>query len=88
MIPKGLQANINLDQIKVLKIFKWLKQKNIHENEMIKTFNCGVGFCLIVNQKNIESINNFFSKKYKPYKIGYITKGAKKIKKYGKINWK
>ena len=87
IIPEGFQANINLNQIKVLKIFKWLKTKNISENEMLKTFNCGVGFCLIVNRKNIQRINNFFSKTYKPYQIGRITKGSKRIKKYAKINW-
>ncbi len=88
IIPKGLQININLDRIKVLKIFKWLKNNNIDESEMMKTFNCGIGFCLILNKKNIQKINSFFSKKYKPYQIGYISKGSKKIKKYGKINWR
>jgi len=51
IIPKGLQANINLEKIKVLKIFKWLRQQGISQNQMLKTFNCGVGFCLIVNKK-------------------------------------
>ncbi len=45
VIPKGLCADINLDQIKTLKIFKWLKKNNIPNKEMLKTFNCGVGFC-------------------------------------------
>ena len=88
MIPVGLQGNINLEQVKVLKIFKWLKTKNIAESEMIKTFNCGIGFCLIVNKKNIQKISSFFSKKYRPYIIGHISKGSKRINKYGKINWK
>ena len=42
-IPRDLTLNIDLAKIKVTKIFKWLKSKNISENEMIKTFNCGVG---------------------------------------------
>ena len=30
---------------------------------MLKTFNCGVGFCLITNKKNINKIKNIFSQK-------------------------
>ena len=29
------------------------QKNNISDNEMLKTFNCGVGFCLIINPKNI-----------------------------------
>ena len=44
-IPNNLTANIDLSKIKVQKIFKWLRRKNISDFEMLKTFNCGVGFC-------------------------------------------
>ena len=54
---------------------------------MIKTFNCGVGFCLIVSKKNLHKLNSFFSKKYKPYIIGKITKNIRRAKFSGKINW-
>ena len=47
--------NINLSKIKVTPIFKWLKTKKIKEMEMLKTFNCGVGFCLIANKSKIEN---------------------------------
>ena len=87
IIPKNLTALINLKNIKTLKIFSWLKKKNISENEMLKTFNCGVGFCLIVNPKNINKIKKYFSNKYKPYLIGKIISGKNKIKTYGKIDW-
>ena len=87
VIPNNLCANINLTKIKPQKIFNWLKNNNISEKEMLKTFNCGVGFCLIINPKNIKKINKYFSKKYKPYIIGKISKGKKKVKLNGKINW-
>ena len=51
VIPENLCAEINLNKIKPLKIFKWLSNKGIKDNEMLKTFNCGVGFCLIINPK-------------------------------------
>ena len=87
IIPDGMSADINLDTIKTKKIFKWLKKNNIEDNEMLKTFNCGVGFCLIVSPKNINKIAKFFNKEFKPYIIGKITSGENKIKLNGKINW-
>ena len=57
------------------------KKNNINDREMLKTFNCGVGFCLIINPKNINKINKIFFKNYKPYVIGKILKVKKsKIK--------
>ena len=50
-VPKNLTANIDLSKIKIPFIFKWLKNKNITDTEMLRTFNCGVGFCLIANKK-------------------------------------
>ena len=87
IIPNKLIADINLNQIKILSIFKWLKKNGIPEEEMLRTFNCGVGFCLIVNPKNIKRVTKFFSKEYKPFVIGKISKGKNKIKLNGSINW-
>ena len=87
VVPDGLCADIDLSKVKTLKIFKWLKQKNISDNEMLKTFNCGVGFCLIVKPENFKKINKFFSKEFKPYIIGKIIEGNNKVKVNAKINW-
>ena len=87
VIPNNLCANINLDKIKTQKIFKWLKSSGISNSEMLKTFNCGVGFCLIVNKKNLEKIKLVFDEKYKPYVIGKISKNKKKVNLSGTINW-
>ena len=46
---------------------------------MIQTFNCGIGFCIIVNKNKIEKIRKFFPKKFKPYEIGFISKDLKKV---------
>ena len=87
VIPNNLCAEIDLEKIKPLKIFKWLKKNDVNDFEMLKTFNCGVGFCLIINPRNLKKINKYFSKDYKPYVIGKISKNSKKIKLNGKINW-
>ena len=87
VIPNGLSADIDLDKVKTKKIFKWLKQNNINDKEMLKTFNCGVGFCLIIKPQNLKKINKFFSKEFKPYIIGKIISGKNKVKLNGKIDW-
>ncbi len=87
VIPDNLVAEINLNNIKINKIFKWLKKNNISDKEMLKTFNCGVGFCLIINPKNLKKIKTFFSKKFEPYIIGKISQGKNKVKLNGFINW-
>ena len=87
VIPSGLVADIYLNKVKTKKIFKWLKQKNIADNEMLKTFNCGIGFCLIVNPKNLNKVTKFFTKDFKPYVIGQIISGQNKVKLNGKIDW-
>ena len=86
-VPNNLCVNIDLSKIKTKKIFKWLKTKKISDLEMLKTFNCGVGFCLIVKKENVKKIKKYFTKDYKPYEIGYITKNNKKINLYNSIKW-
>ena len=62
ILPKNLIAEIDLRKIKTLEIFKWIKKNDISSKEMLKTFNCGVGFCLVINPKNLKKVIQFFSK--------------------------
>ena len=87
VIPDNLVAEINLNEVKALKIFKWLNKNGISDNEMLKTFNCGVGFCLIINPNKYENIKKHFTKKFKPYIIGKISTGRNKVKLNGSVNW-
>ena len=59
-VPTNLSIKIDLAKIKALKIFKWLKRNNISESEMIRTFNCGIGFCIIVEKKILKNFKIFF----------------------------
>ena len=87
ILPSNLNAEIDLLNINPLKIFHWLKSNNISDKEMLKTFNCGVGFCLVVSPKNLRKVIKYFSKRYRPYIIGKICNGKKQVKLNGKINW-
>ena len=86
-IPKNMTLNVDLSKIKIPKIFKWLKSKNLSDQEMMQTFNCGIGFCVIVSKNNISKIKKVFSNKYMPYEIGYISKSVKKVNLSNFLKW-
>ena len=86
-IPENLTLNVDLSKIKTTKIFKWLKSKNISNQEMMRTFNCGIGFCLIAPKKNVFKIQKVFTKKFKPYEIGIISKDYKKLNILNSLKW-
>ena len=87
VVPENLCLNIDLSKIKTKSIFRWLKENNIKDAEMLRTFNCGVGFCLITNKRNVNKIKKIFSREYQPYQIGFISKEKTKIKTFGKLQW-
>ena len=87
VVPENLCLNIDLSKIKAKSIFRWLKENNIKDTEMLRTFNCGIGFCLITNKRNVSKIKKIFSKEYQPYQIGFISKEKAKIKTLGKLRW-
>lgn len=81
IIPDNLQALIFKDKIQILEIFKLIQNRGeISEDEMFNTFNMGVGFVLICEQKDKDSlINEFKILKEEAYEIGKIQVGDKKI---------
>lgn len=81
IIPDGLCAEIDLSKIKVLPLFRYIKANgNISEDEMLKTFNCGVGLTVVVSEENAEFVSSHISKSHTCYEIGRITSGEKKVK--------
>ena len=86
-VPKNFTLNIDFSKIKILKIFKWLKSKNISDQEMIKTFNCGIGFCIITPKKNIRKIIKIFPNKFRPYQIGFISRDKGRLKVFKSLKW-
>ena len=78
IIPKNICAYIYLEKIKIKPIFRWIKNKGVSDFQMLKTFNCGVGFCLITKKKNIDKVKIHFKKEFRPYVIGKFIKNKKK----------
>ena len=88
VIPDGLSAKIDLSKIKTLNIFKYIKHNgNISDEEMLRTFNCGVGFNVVVSQKDKDTVMRHISQLYDCYEIGTIEKGNSKVVFEKKMNW-
>lgn len=57
VLPEGLGVEVNLNAWELPGIFGWLAVKGrIAEEEMLRTFNCGIGMVLIVDPKRAESL--------------------------------
>ncbi len=80
IIPDGLCAAIDLSQIEVLPVFRFIKEKgNISDREMLSTFNCGVGMCVVVPPRHVEKVQSHISRYYHCYPIGAVKRGAQKV---------
>ena len=61
VLPKGLGAHIDLNRIKVPPVFQWLaREGEIEQNEMLRTFNCGIGMIAITTPGDIAAVTKAF----------------------------
>jgi len=57
VLPNGCKASIQKDSWELPAVFKLLQSAgNIEENELLRTFNCGIGMVLIVPEREAEEI--------------------------------
>ena len=54
---------------------------------MLKTFNCGVGFCLIIKKKNEKKSKNFLIKNLNLMKLVLFQKEKKRLNLYNSVKW-
>ncbi len=76
VLPEGLAIEIERDSWPLPKIFSYLQELgNIEETELLKTFNSGIGLCLIVPEDAVnETISHFKSQQLDAWSIGQVTK--------------
>jgi phosphoribosylaminoimidazole synthetase len=56
-IAEGLEASFDWDAWPMPAVFQWLAETGgVSDHEMRRTFNCGVGFILIVAPENVEPV--------------------------------
>jgi phosphoribosylformylglycinamidine cyclo-ligase len=90
VLPKGLGARINLAAVPVLPVFQWLADAGgITQNEMLRTFNCGIGMIVIVSAKDSDAVMQAFTRSgEKVVALGHVGKssGEERVVYDGKLN--
>ena len=88
VIPDGLCAEIDLQKIRVLDIFTYIRNVgNISDEEMLNTFNLGVGLHIILSEKNKEKVIRQVSRYYDCYEAGHIIKSDRTVEFSGQLLW-
>jgi phosphoribosylformylglycinamidine cyclo-ligase len=81
ILPEHLSAKIDLNKINVPTIFKLIKKYGeVSDQELLKTFNMGVGLTLITEKSNVDEIQkHLISKGCEAYIIGEIIDGDQTV---------
>lgn len=81
ILPDNLSAKIDISKIQVLPIFEFIRKKaNLEDEEMLKTFNTGVGMALVVENGTEDNFINHLRKfNCNSYPIGTIIDGNKDV---------
>ena len=61
--------------------------KNVAENEMLRTFNCGVGLVIVVEAQAETIISKAISNFYECYPIGEVVKDGASVVFENNLNW-
>jgi phosphoribosylformylglycinamidine cyclo-ligase len=57
VLPADMEAVVDRSRWELPEVFTWLqKQGNITDQELLKTFNCGIGLAMIVNEPDTQAI--------------------------------
>ena len=88
MIPDGLTACIDLSCLRIPAIFCYIREQGgIREDEMLRTFNCGVGLVLVTGREYAEAVKRIVSRQCDCYEIGEIVSGQEKVRLDGRMSW-
>ncbi|MDR2047486.1 MAG: phosphoribosylformylglycinamidine cyclo-ligase [Clostridiales bacterium] len=88
ILPDNLSAEVDVSKIRILPIFRFVKaESGASDEELLKTFNMGVGMTLVVANGSEE----FFMRRLNAlgadcYPIGRIVNGDKTVRFIGKLN--
>lgn len=77
VLPEGLGAEINLGAWELPAVFTWLRQEGgVSEVEMLRTFNCGIGFVAVVPQDALAAATAAFEAEGQAvHQIGRVAPG-------------
>jgi phosphoribosylformylglycinamidine cyclo-ligase len=89
ILPEDVKAEIDLHAYRILPIYRYLKTKiGLDDDEMLGTFNMGVGIALVAREDDQEKIIKHLKQfKINAYIIGKTVKGNKQVVLKNKIIW-
>jgi phosphoribosylformylglycinamidine cyclo-ligase len=89
ILPKDLNARVDLAAVRVLPIFKTLKNLGqLDDADMLRTFNMGVGLTAVVRKEfAAEAIAHITSMGIEAYEIGEIVEGSGEVECTGEFQW-
>ena len=81
VLPKNVNAQLNASTWTLSPILKWLMEVgNLESKEMARTFNCGIGFVLLVHPDNVaQVIGNIKNAGEEVFEIGSIIPGEGEV---------
>ena len=82
ILPENINAEINLDAWQQPEVFNWIQTEgNVDQEEMLRTFNCGIGFVLVVGNSDSKRVINALAETgHNAYLIGEVTTGKKEVR--------
>ncbi len=75
VMPENTRAQIDASSWQMPEVFKWLQQQgNIEQQEMYRTFNCGIGMVLVVSAEDADAaIESLEQAGERAFRLGEIT---------------
>jgi phosphoribosylformylglycinamidine cyclo-ligase len=90
VLPEALSARIDLERVAVAPVFKWLAgEGDIAQEEMLRTFNCGIGMIAVAAAKDADAVEAAFTRAgEKVVRIGSVvrTQGAARVLYDGRLD--
>lgn len=84
VLPAITSATIDLTSWKLPPVFAWMQEQgDIGEDDLLRTFNCGIGMILVVSKTNAAAVEKALQKAgEKTFRIGELTKKTAKRVNY------
>ena len=78
VLPENCVAQIDAQSWPLPKLFQWLQQAgNVEQQEMYRTFNCGIGMAVVVPAEQAEAAQSFLTEQGETvYRLGTIRERA------------
>jgi formyltetrahydrofolate-dependent phosphoribosylglycinamide formyltransferase len=80
-LPSGVSAEISMHP-PLLPVFKWIKEASgLDDNELLRTFNCGIGMVLILKKENAQSVKDLLlaAGETDVYDMGVLVEGENEV---------